>query len=1059
MMKKIILLFTLLSIVLSSNAQSVNLLINGNFQSLKSWKSNDNLRKTGKVTLLPEEHGVTIYNPIIDLDGALYQDIPVNGHEWFYYSVRINQQGMMRASMGFIALDESGNSLKIITPTKIAGPRWNNYSGTISVPPETKNLRVLLSVLDGKCSFADVIVNKVEGPERIITRSSFVKGKGFSVHAYDLDRPFWELFSDDLNGDGKPEIIGCDVDGIVTVRNPGTPAFLSYAAGAMVYQFESADLNKDGKKEILISLVDPKFRVKAIDFNGNVVCEFKGPSSHERIATGDMDGNGYPEVAISKNNGVAGSGIAGGVVLYNTKGDKLWEKEGTLREFHFGDVHTDPGTELIVGGPGIEFRIYNMQGKLLDEMDFGKGLLDHFIVTDIDNDGKTEIIASSIGARRATLKCIRGKELIWENNTPGILGGGNDSGMNIATGNFDKLIPGLETILVGTHSIFLVDAKGTLLYQNREEGNWAYWQSWADKGINSLDIAFWNEEDPHLYLSSSRFRQRAYYNLIYGNNDDLSTYQVPDQEKHLEDIYNTLKQRAAVVSASKEKLKVFMALGEFASVPESTLRIWRDALTKMETPNLEYLAMYEASDLYGHERGQKMTTDQIVERARLLEKTGIPFGYFSTHGGQVWISEEAIRKSKEAAPNMFRFLYIAENLETLYSPLYKDVLKWTNKALDYCAAHNMKMIFKEKHDVWGLLPSDKEVSDVLFSPAHRNTTVPIWSTNQPYQPEIQLGGMVGLKMAGLCNEFGMSTQYWNWHEWGRYPRGIRDVSAAFVCPSDIILRLDLMGIALGGTWIHIEGGQSYLQSDISKGLVPTALRHRDLAYELIRKNILIPGATPANINKTSLIRSFNNELEKGKAEKKRIAYPYYDRNTEALRKGFIPARYLFETYSTDAFPWIAYSQAWNVSTCFPTTPYGWIPVLPPAVTLPPERYSIKTNGEKVLFGQEWKESVVAAPEVGKTIAKGAEDIAIEAPGTCLILQKDESKEGVYTALMMDPGYLAPTGVATTLISRKGNIAKATDMVTGETMKISGNCCPLQILPGAFRVLKIELIGK
>ena len=220
---------------------------------------------------------------------------------------------------------------------------------------------------------------------------------------------------------------------------------------------------------------------------------------------------------------------------------------------------------------------------------------------------------------------------------------------------------------------------------------------------------------------------------------------------------------------------------------------------------------------------------------------------------------------------MFRFLYIAENLETLYSPLYKDVLKWTDQMLDFCAEHGMKMIFKEKHDVWGLLPSDPEVSRILFSPAHRDVAVPIWSSNQPYQPEIQWGGMLGLRLAGFCREIGMSTQYWNWHEWGRYPRGIRDVSAAYVCPSDIMLRLELVGLALGGTWVHVEGGQPYLRADLRKGVAPTALRHRELAYELIRKNLITPGMPPLNLSQTALVRSFHPALNQGKLQQRKVA--------------------------------------------------------------------------------------------------------------------------------------------------------------------------------------------
>ena len=43
--------------------------------------------------------------------------------------------------------------------------------------------------------------------------------------------------------------------------------------------------------------------------------------------------------------------------------------------------------------------------------------------------------------------------------------------------------------------------------------------------------------------------------------------------------------------------------------------------------------------------------------------------------------------------------------------------------------------------------------------------MPTYSTNQPYQAPVQWGGLIGLRQWGLIREFGMSTQYWNWHEW------------------------------------------------------------------------------------------------------------------------------------------------------------------------------------------------------------------------------------------------------------------------------------------------------
>lgn len=1071
-MKECILFLVLVfSASLIIEAQTGNLIANGDFKSLKSWKSNDNLLETGKVTLLPEEQGVTILNPIIDKDGALYQEIQISGHNWFSYSLNIKAGDMLRASVGFMALDESGTVIKIVSPVRVSGQVWNNYSGTIEVPENTKSLRVLLAVINGSCSFSTITLKKVDGPGRLISSAYIVSGKGFSVDSYSLDRPLWEIFCDDLDGDGKPELIGCDVDGIVTVRNQGTPAFMTYAAGALVYQFEAADLNNDGVKEILMSSVDPKIPIKAIDLDGKTIQVFEGSSGPERIVAADMDNDGNSEIAVTSGNNVAGSGIADGFKLYDFKGELKWEKIEKIGEFQIGDLLPAKGLELVAGGPSVNFRVYNIEGKIADSFSYGNSRLAHFILTDIDFDGDNEILAShEIRGNQLNLLCAKGKNKIWDVSCPPELGGTTNgaslyfySKTMLTCGDFDKDISGKEAIIFGSNYLWMFDSKGNLIYLNQAGDYKEYWTSWIPAGIKALDITLFNSKEPQLFLSSSRYRHKAYYKLTFSEKDEFGSFMVPDEERHLEDIYYALKKQPPQASAGNNKVKVFIesrgAMNSIITASEEMLREYRKVLDSLETPGLEYLILWDASDLVGHERGDKLTIDQIVNRARLFEKSKIPFGIWMGHLFEVWITEEAIQSCKEAAPEMFRFVSVNENLEMFYSPGYKDWLMWIDKTLDFCSQHNMKMLFKQKHDQWGLLSADSELADILFSPEHKNVIVPVFSTNQPYQPEIQLGGMIGLKMAGLCNEFGMSTQFWNWHEWGRFPIGIRDISPAMICPSDIMLRLDLMGIALGATWINIEHAQPYFREDIRKGLAPMANRHRDLAFELIRKNVLISGATPVNINKTTIVRSLHQEIINAKIENKRIASPYYDRNIDALRKGFIPARYIFETYPKYAFPWLAYSLAWNVSTCFPMTPYGWMPVVPPQINLSPERYSINTDGEKLLIDNKWEEAEKSVSYVEKMIFKGAEDIPLEAPGTCLIIQKDNSRARVYTMLMIDPGYLAPTGVATTIKSLNGNILKATDMVSGESVPFSGNSCPVQIQPGAFRIVRVELNNK
>jgi hypothetical protein len=145
-----------------------------------------------------------------------------------------------------------------------------------------------------------------------------------------------------------------------------------------------------------------------------------------------------------------------------------------------------------------------------------------------------------------------------------------------------------------------------------------------------------------------------------------------------------------------------------------------------------------------------------------------------------------------------------------------------------------------------------------------------------------------------------------------------------------------------------------------------------------------------------------------------------------------------------------------VRTCFPTTPQGWLPVVPPTAGLRSGGLAIHTDGERVRLDREWQTAAAAAPGVAKVIAEGASAIPLQAPGTCLILQRDRTAAATYTAVMMDPGYLAPTGVETTITAPGRAIRSAVDLVTGVPVPIAENGCRLRIEPGAFRILRVEL---
>ncbi|MCL4853827.1 MAG: hypothetical protein KJZ78_20915, partial [Bryobacteraceae bacterium] len=114
-----------------AHAENGNLLASGNFESMKPWQANDHLQKHGQTTLMPNEQGVRIHNPAIDLDAALYQDIATEGQAAFDWSGRIKGGGMMRASLAFVSMDAHGETLAIETPTKVQGTSWKMFQGTV----------------------------------------------------------------------------------------------------------------------------------------------------------------------------------------------------------------------------------------------------------------------------------------------------------------------------------------------------------------------------------------------------------------------------------------------------------------------------------------------------------------------------------------------------------------------------------------------------------------------------------------------------------------------------------------------------------------------------------------------------------------------------------------------------------------------------------------------------------------------------------------------------------------------------------------------------------------
>ncbi len=191
----------------------------------------------------------------------------------------------------------------------------------------------------------------------------------------------------DMDGDGKTDIIlfSGNEDSIYVIRNTSTGSALSFApprglGDLLAADFSMADLNKDGKPEVITVNNDPLYRMSVWKNNSvpgtlsfQTRKDFTNGAYQPLLAlTDDLDGDGQPDlvsandflyrsVVASRNTSTADTiGFAGSYVFGSNSGNN-----GVIAGFTSGDLNNDGRPELIcpsgvISSPG---QLYIFQNK------------------------------------------------------------------------------------------------------------------------------------------------------------------------------------------------------------------------------------------------------------------------------------------------------------------------------------------------------------------------------------------------------------------------------------------------------------------------------------------------------------------------------------------------------------------------------------------------------------------------------------------------------------------------------------------------------------------------
>jgi len=263
------------------------------------------------------------------------------------------------------------------------------------------NVTTWSQYLAGQCQRLASRVREAEGPrqtsaalpQRLITRwTTRADGAVLDFHVADLD------------GDGRSEILFGSTDKRARLLSADGKALWTFETGNDVWAVGSADLDGDGKREPLVGSDDAY--VYALGRDGKLLWKHTPPFGHQpwvywtlykskirEIASGDLDGDGKDEVVLGCGNMRC--------VAVSPQGKQLWEfrtDHGTCTTLEVADLDRD-GRAEVIGGKGIFSS--NSHGFRLDAKGQYVGyyrnqgwtsIVRSLLLTDLESDGIPEVI-------------------------------------------------------------------------------------------------------------------------------------------------------------------------------------------------------------------------------------------------------------------------------------------------------------------------------------------------------------------------------------------------------------------------------------------------------------------------------------------------------------------------------------------------------------------------------------------------------------------------------------------------------------------------------------------
>ena len=877
-----------------------------------------------------------------------------------------------------------------------------------------------------------------------------------------LGTTLWQTTHGRLGPTGETLLVSGGFNGSILVHDDQGHVRRTRDVGGLPFRIVVKDIDGRAGDEIVAAVLDERGCIRAFDGHLNPLWQYDDDQTFLSLDVGDLDHDGRPEI-------VAGT-LSGLVYGLDCQGELLWRKAlsrgASVGALAVGDLDGVPGDEIVAGTEDGQLFVLDGTGVISNrfapqpKQDGGKRhhkfvWVREIRIDDIDGDGQNEIAVGSRPSGMVTVLNGRGR-ILWQTVFDGVVNSWSNSQITIGNVTGDSK----KEIICLLHGIVLKGPKNTtpvIVLNHRGEMIGEFFPPVEYMGMTTLP----REKNYDRIVVGSSARSPGCQILPF---NALSSVQSNAGDSKTDLATDQMANRVARVSRSPEKadnrsrpihILHHVSYGDGIDEIERFYRFLRSR----ESDNLVFEMMVdglreEADKRKGHKlpkrfkKSKAFAENEILSFSADMEKRQIPFYIRLAKNNHFHLTPETVENILITSPRFCKGFVVNECSYT--RKRFDTFVDSLGQVLEILRRQGRrKLILNQHFDFWLKIPSDPRIAKKLFRPEFREVLVPMYKTNRPHAPELNMAMIVGLWKSGIVDEWGYCAQddLWKFESLFMNP------------PGDVILRMEVMAASLGATYYRVEGNRQFVEKKGGNYVVgEESRRHRDLFHSLVRTGVLVPLANREQLvtSPVLFLRRFNPEEMPRPGESHDSYWNRVFQGRDILSYDFALKR-VRDSY----LPRLWTGMQDYVDGVFPGTPYGFVCFAPDWIETPGKGWASQvfvTDGKIVAHE---KGSAIPAAQINNVILESLKEKGKELPFTTddrVFLGVKRHENGNYSLCLMDTCQFDVHDIDAVLrINMDNREFKVMDAIDGRILERKGDTVSVAIPGGLFRLLKVVLL--